>query len=220
MPVLWVPRVSVQSEEVEQVRGKVDGDLLRDRPSHGREDDLLARLKAREALVPALLRVRGRDDDVRPKHLEAAEQGRGDDGGDGLRGVGVAAEDIEGDEQAREEVEEEVQGDVVQDRDMQAAKRRPGTPRLRLQVADRGADLRRDGCNLLEEEVRLLERPLFIVLSGCAERVVGVVGFSHSGHSIRRCSRSLDHRQSSHDTTVDVLDLDISPHVSPHPQVL
>lgn len=145
---------------------------------------------------------------MRPEHLEAAEQGRGEDGGDGLRGVGVAAEDVESHEEAREEVEEEVQGEVVHDRDVQAAERRPGTPRLRLQMADRGADLRRDGGLLLEEEVRLLERSLFIVLSSGAEGVVGVVGFSHPSHGIRRCGGSLDHRQSSHDATVNVLDLD------------
>ena len=137
--------VALEAVGAEHEGGDVESELLGGGPDGRGEEDFAAGVEAGEAAPPAL-GAWGAHDDVGPGHVEAAEDGVGDDGEEGLceQGAGEAAE----------EVEEQTVGQVVDDGDMQTAEARPWAG-LSLQVLYGGADLGGDGLAFDEEELWL-----------------------------------------------------------------
>lgn len=133
--------VAVEAIHGEHEHWDVERELLCGGPDGGWEEDLLGSLDAGIAANPALC-ARVAYHHVGPGHAEAAEDGVGGDGEEGLEECGVS--------EAAEEVEEQCVGQVVYDGDLETAEARPWAG-LSLQVFDCGADLGSDGLALDEE---------------------------------------------------------------------
>lgn len=137
--------IAVQAVHGEHESWDVESELLRGSPDGGWEEDFLGSLDAGVAADPALW-ARVAHHHVRPGHAEAAEDGVGNDGEEGLDGCGVG--------EAAEEIEEQSVGQVVYDSDLETAEARPWAG-LSLQVSYCGTDLGGDGLALDEEELWL-----------------------------------------------------------------
>ena len=149
--------VAFEAVGAEHERGDVEGELLGSGPDGGGQEDLAAGVEARVAAPPAL-GAGVAHDDVGPGHVEAAEDGVGDDSEQrlGEHGSGEVAE----------QVEEQGVGQVVDDGDVETAEARPWAG-LSLQVLHRGADVGGDGLAFDEEELGLGGRCLWGQLLIC-----------------------------------------------------